>query len=151
MRIHPVRTALAVVALAEVGALAGALLVLAFLAGWARLRYGPLPSQAVLGALVWAGTTGAPLGAVLLPALGLTALRAVPLGRALGYPLAGALLGLTAAALVAGGPAALPVPLLVPALGVGGLLAGVGAARRAVSSRALPGSPTRLGVPRRRT
>jgi hypothetical protein len=139
MRIHPGRAALAALALAELGAVAGAGLAWAFLVGWLLLRYGA-PTLAGLatasaGAALWALFLGAPAGAVLLPLLGFTVLRRVPLGRALGYALGGALAGLlAAAALVPRGPM-WPVPALLPALALAGILSGVVAAR-VVSRRA---------------
>ena len=128
MRIHLGRAALVTIALAELGAVVGTGACWLFLTGWALSRYGPLPSNAMLGALVWAGMVGAPAGAVALPLLGLTFLRKQPLSRALGFPVLGALLGLTAAVMFVRGPALWPVPWLVPALGFGGVFAGAAAA-----------------------
>ncbi len=86
---------------------------------------------------------GAPAGAVALPVLGLTVLRRVPLGRALGLPVLGAAPGLAAAALLAPGPAStVGLPAVVPALAAGGVLVGAAAAR-AAGRRPLPAGGAR--------
>jgi hypothetical protein len=129
MRIHPGRTALAFVALAEIGAVTGALLCWLLLCGWLFLTYGSLPRAALGPALLWAMMAGVPLGAVALPILGLGLMRRTPLGRALGYPFLGALLGVLAGAALSPGPATARVPLLVPALVAAGVALGVAVAR----------------------
>jgi uncharacterized membrane protein len=133
MAVHPGRLALVVLALAEIGALVGALVCAVFLLSWAVLVAGTPPlhvlGQVLAGTLVWAGMVGAPVGAVALPLLGLTVLRRVPLGRALALPFVGALAGVLVAALLLPAGAVWPVPALVPALGFSGLFAGAVAAR----------------------
>ncbi len=154
MRVHPGRAALAAVGLAEVGAVVGALVAWLFVVGWALLPDWLSPPgvavspgalrNALLGAAVWAGLVGAPAGALALPLLGLTVLRRVPLGRAVGLPALGALLGLALSVRLSPGPSAgLAVPASVPALATLGLLAGAAAAR-AGRGRALPGGARRL-------
>jgi hypothetical protein len=137
MRIHVGRAALTALALAELGAVAGAGLTALFLAAWLALRYG-VPSLAepgaalgatLPGAALWALLVGAPAGAVLLPLLGFTLLRRVPLGRALGYALGGALAGLLAAAVLMPRGPIWPVPAQLPALALAGLFVGAVAAR----------------------
>jgi hypothetical protein len=131
MSVHVGRATLVGVALAEAGAVVGALFCWVFLAVWMLLAAG-LPSvdalrgagHLLLGTALWAGLVGAPAGAVLLPLLGFTLLRRVPVGRAFGYALLGALIGLLAAAVAVPRGPMWPVPILVPVLGVTGLLAG---------------------------
>ena len=137
MRVHPGRLALATAALAALGAVAGAALCWTFLAAYVLLTHGApaaggLP-QALLGSALWATAVGGPAGAVSLPLLGLTVLRRVPLGHALGGAGVGALAALLLAALLVPSGAVWPVPLLVPALGLGGLLAGACSARIAAT------------------
>lgn len=129
MRFHLGKTALAIISLVELGACAGALLCWAFIAGWAVIRFGAFGGQKLLGTFIWAGLVGGPVGAIALPLLGMTVLRKTPLSRALGYPFLGSLLGVVAASVFVTGPRMLPVPMLVPALGFGGLFLGVAAAR----------------------
>jgi hypothetical protein len=142
MRIHLGRAALAAVVLAELGAITGALLCWLFFAGWAFLSYGPLDRNALLSIALWAMMVGLPLGAVAAPALGFSVLRRTPLGRALGFPIAGALLGLATAAVFSPGPALLPLSALVPALAAGGLALGAVIAR--VGGRVLTSGTKRL-------
>ena len=134
MRIHLGRAIVVTVALVELGALAGALLGCLFLTLWALLHGHGVPhrmpgGQELLSMLFWGVVAGAPLGGVALPVVALTVLRGTPLGRAVAFPLAGMLVGFVLAALVLGGTVLWPLPLLVPALGLTGFLAGVAAAR----------------------
>lgn len=135
MRVHLGRATLVTVALAELGAIVGASLCSAFLIAWMLLHrhggYGIVIDRGtLLGMVMWGALVGAPLGAVALPVVGLTVLRRTPLGRALAFPLGGMFAGLTVATIAVTGPAMWPVPPLVPAFAVMGLLTGVLFARR---------------------
>ena len=115
--------------LAEAGALAGTLLVWAFLSGWALAAYGAPPANTQLGLLLLGAMIGGTTGAVAMPVLSFSLLRRTPLGRALGFPLVGALLGLVAAAVLTPFPATTPISALVPMFGLVGLLLGAIGAR----------------------
>ena len=113
MQIHVRRAALAVVTLVEVGVIAGTALVWAFMNGWALTAYGPLDANSELGLLLMSVMIGGSVGAVAIPLLLFTLLRRTPLGRAVGLPLLGALLGLVTAAVVSPFPAITPFPRLL--------------------------------------
>jgi hypothetical protein len=134
MRTHLGRAIVVTVALVELGARAGASVACLFLTLWALVHGHGVPHrmpgvQELLSMLLWGVVVGAPLGGVALPVVGLTVLRRTPLGRAVAFPLAGMLVGFVIAALVIGETALWPLPLLVPALALVGLLAGVAIAR----------------------
>ena len=129
MRMHVGRATIAMVILVELGAVTGATLVWAFLTGWVLLTLGTMPANAHWGTLMWACMVGAPLGALALPLLEFSILRRTSLGRGLGFAMLGALLGLVIGALWTGGPPTLPLPAIVPALGVVGTLGGALIAR----------------------
>lgn len=139
-RPHTGRTAVAVVALAEPGALGGAAacwlafvgIMLAHPGGGGSLLPDP---QALLGTLLLAVIVGAPAGAVALPVLGLTILRHTPLHRALGFPFVGALLGIGLAVHAVLGMAIWPSPVEIPLFGVAGMVLGAIVARTDLPGR----------------
>lgn len=133
MRIHLGKAGLALVGLAEVGAVVGAGLAWCYLVAHSRLVGGAWPLTEP-GAVLWALVFGAPVGAVVLPLLAATVLRRVPIGRAVGLTAAGTACGLAVAAVAVQpvAPGAIPplVPTLLPALAGAGTLLGAWAARR---------------------
>jgi hypothetical protein len=91
-RVSPGRVAAVTLGLVGGGALAGAIAGALGATLWIALTDGP---RAALDPAVWffAGSVGAPFGAVLLPLAGFTALRRVPLGRLLAVTVTATALG----------------------------------------------------------
>src|SRR6476620_4923782 len=136
MRVYVVRTGVALALLAEIGAGLGALGGWLYLFGstvlWDRLPNG----NGLLGAALWAGIFAAPLGAVVLPVLGLTLLRRAPIGRSVAYLGLGLVCGVVLAiALSAHAPSPPTVAPFVPGLALLGVLLGALLARRHVEDR----------------
>jgi hypothetical protein len=90
--VSPPRVALVALGLVPLGALAGAIAGALGVTIWLSVAEG---LGSALDPLAWgmAGSVGAALGAVLLPIAGLTVLRYVPLGRALGETILGTAVG----------------------------------------------------------
>jgi hypothetical protein len=82
-RVSPARVALVALGLVPAGAMAGAIAGALGVTIWLSVTVG---LRSAFDPLAWgmAGMVGAALGAVVLPIAGLTVLRYVPLGRALG-------------------------------------------------------------------